>query len=420
MPQDVIQEIINHLHNDPDTLKSCAVVSHSFLPTSRKHLFFSIHLDHPRKPQRFYEVLSAQPDIANFVRELYAIGVGSDEEVWLEGEVFLPRILRLVNRLGLLSLDARPFRAVVAWYHFSIDLQSAVTEILLSPFLVEMRFISVNPMSISIIARSSHLRRLALLYSDVYGESDLVSNMQASHVQTSPLTSLEALELGSFQNDVSAEMFLVTRRLRLLSILTCGKVTLSVARDVIRSAASSIHSIVWRYSSECMFVFALMISILMFQLIAIAATIQLGMIRNLRFLLFSISMARGSENRHFRTDIHSIIWHLEDPTVTANLQELTIAINTRRYWYYEEVVESLATYQGWEMLDSVLLGRGPVLRKVHIAVELNDVDYPDIHDELQTTMELRLPRLAERGILVAECRRVEELEAIAWSRSRLE
>jgi hypothetical protein len=151
--------------------------------------------------------------------------------------------------------------------------------------------------------------------------------------------------------------------------------------------------------------------------IAIAATIQLGMVRNLRFLLFTLNISQGFEEVYFNPDLISVIRHFEDPAVTIALKELTIAVNAKRYLNYKEAIQSLANCQGWEKLDSVLLDRSPVLQKVHICLELQDVYCLDADTEFQIRIQMRLPRLAERGVLVAEHRKIHELRATAWSRS---
>ena len=67
------------------------------------------------------------------------------------------------------------------------------------------------------------------------------------------------------------------------------------------------------------------VSVLTFQLIVITTTIPLGMIQNLRFLLFSVTMGQGFEDDYF-CDLISVSLHFEDPAVSATLRELTIAI----------------------------------------------------------------------------------------------
>ena len=39
LPPEILDLIIDHLHDEPATLKTCCVVSKSWVPRTRKHLF---------------------------------------------------------------------------------------------------------------------------------------------------------------------------------------------------------------------------------------------------------------------------------------------------------------------------------------------------------------------------------------------
>ncbi|KAF8953992.1 hypothetical protein BDZ97DRAFT_1929115 [Flammula alnicola] len=80
LPQELVDHIIDHLHDDPLTLKSCASVCHAWLPTSRLHLFAKICLkatsphNGPAVPQerckRLHALLVRSPEIIPNIREL--------------------------------------------------------------------------------------------------------------------------------------------------------------------------------------------------------------------------------------------------------------------------------------------------------------------------------------------------------------
>jgi len=44
-PPEILDLIVDHLHNEPDTLKSCCVVSKSWVPRTRRHLFASVEFN---------------------------------------------------------------------------------------------------------------------------------------------------------------------------------------------------------------------------------------------------------------------------------------------------------------------------------------------------------------------------------------
>jgi hypothetical protein len=301
--------------------------------------------------------------------------------------------------------------AFCAWHDLSHNLLSALNKLLRSsPILVEMRIESFDLTPISFISQFSQLRRLVLF--DIMFNLD--SPGQSSQVRTSTMPKLEALELSHVGTSLPPALFLLTERLRLLSIWssdpeTLNLDTLSAVKDVIRSSATSIHSIIWEYYCCLgMYVISHAVSILMLRLTAIARAVQLGMICNLQYLLFIITMSERRED-HFNVNLISVIQHLEDHAVTTNLKELTIAIKPRKYPNYKDAVGSLVNCQGWERLDSILPNRSPALQKVLIAVDVQGMDYPDTDDRLQIMMQLRLPQLAERGVLLAERQTIREV-----------
>ena len=48
LPADILDHVADHLHDKPETLKQCCLVSKSWIPRTRKHLFADIKLDATR------------------------------------------------------------------------------------------------------------------------------------------------------------------------------------------------------------------------------------------------------------------------------------------------------------------------------------------------------------------------------------
>ncbi|KAJ7473088.1 hypothetical protein B0H11DRAFT_1994070 [Mycena galericulata] len=70
LPQELVAKIIAEFRGDATTLRSCALVSRSFLPWSRLHLFSSVRLT-GRNIYAFLTIVVPSPEIAMFVRRLY-------------------------------------------------------------------------------------------------------------------------------------------------------------------------------------------------------------------------------------------------------------------------------------------------------------------------------------------------------------
>ncbi|KAI0080069.1 hypothetical protein K474DRAFT_390078 [Panus rudis PR-1116 ss-1] len=70
LPQEILDYIIDYLHDDYITLRSCGIVCRACISASRHHLFHEIVLDTPSKAQAFYALLCEAPYIGQLVRAL--------------------------------------------------------------------------------------------------------------------------------------------------------------------------------------------------------------------------------------------------------------------------------------------------------------------------------------------------------------
>ena len=298
----------------------------------------------------------------------------------------------------------------------SMDLRSSLKECLLSPYLHELRIRGVD-LPISVIAHFTHLKRFALHSADFY--DDPLGGSPNSSIIASIPGRLEALELSRLAEPLPAAMALLTQELRLLSIASSDPNTLFAAGDVIKSSETSIHAIIWQeYSYYRMFLLNFSFNLIL-NLLTVTSkpTIQLGMIRSLQYLCFSLVMMKELKEKYFDAGLASIVTHLEDGAVSTTVKELTIYVDHIFYPSYASLICPLEGCKEWDALDSVLVDRSPALQKVHIFVKVQNNDHSDLNAELQLRMQTRLPRLAERGVLVTKFGTLEELQKIAWTRS---
>ncbi|OSX66547.1 hypothetical protein POSPLADRAFT_1053182 [Postia placenta MAD-698-R-SB12] len=70
MPLEIIDEIIDHNHDDPATLRACALTARSWQPRSYRNLFSTITVTSSASLSRFIHFLNGSPHIASFVEEL--------------------------------------------------------------------------------------------------------------------------------------------------------------------------------------------------------------------------------------------------------------------------------------------------------------------------------------------------------------
>jgi hypothetical protein len=245
IPQDVIEGIIDHLHEDKASLKCCAAVSRCFRVESRLHLFSAIRLDSPLTTQQLFTLISQTPDIATLIRELF---IDPDPNrcstSWVAENVFLPTILKMLHRLKALSLR-NP--TILRWDLLSPEIQSALVDQFRSPTLDVVKFFQVHNLPISLITSFTHLKVLSLHFVGFHNGSGSNSSL----ISTLAFTRLEMLDLRLFgvtsvpRGYMPVAFFAQMQAVQLLSLWSCTQETLSLARAVIRSSSHSIKCVMW-------------------------------------------------------------------------------------------------------------------------------------------------------------------------------
>jgi len=160
LPPEILDHIVNYLHDDQNALKGCCLVSKSWIPRTRKHLFAKVEFrseEHLKSWKRMFPDPSTSP--ANFAKSL-RVGcaravTAADAEVagWLTGFV---RITHLgVETPGIhhgeSAISLIPFRRFSPTVR-SLQVQSADLPppqifdfILSSPLLVHLNLVGRTP-----------------------------------------------------------------------------------------------------------------------------------------------------------------------------------------------------------------------------------------------------------------------------------
>ncbi|KAK7448795.1 hypothetical protein VKT23_013525 [Stygiomarasmius scandens] len=110
LPQELVDTIIDFLFDDKDSLNSCALVSKSWLPSSRFHLFHTVALasTDTDKRRRLHDLITANPHIGNCIHYLQ-LSVPSEEDTALEA--LLP-LLPSLRKLNLTSGSLVPWLSI--------------------------------------------------------------------------------------------------------------------------------------------------------------------------------------------------------------------------------------------------------------------------------------------------------------------
>jgi len=195
LPQELVDHIIDHLHDDPVTLNSCALVCHTWLPTSRLHIFSKIslkvtpaagHLAPSDSCKRLHRLFTTSPSIICHVRELEVLEgsllggqappqavLGSNRSTtWVATECTFPHLLRMLTHLKRLEFGAQS--TTLYWAMLPPSLQSAIHHVF---SLRSLTYVRLKQWSFThfrdlaeLLACSRNLQGLALASVCVSGE----------------------------------------------------------------------------------------------------------------------------------------------------------------------------------------------------------------------------------------------------------
>lgn len=75
-PPEITDHIIDHLHDDKQTLSSCCLVNHTWYPAARYHLFSSVcvSITKPTSLLKFHDTLHSNPELRPYIRSLEVKG----------------------------------------------------------------------------------------------------------------------------------------------------------------------------------------------------------------------------------------------------------------------------------------------------------------------------------------------------------
>ena len=137
LPPELVDCIIDHLHDDPVTLHSCALVNSTWLPASHYHIFrrVSIRVNEGNYPyntscggeaSRLYRIVVSSPEIVPYICDLLIYKTKSPDPDLnrMSQEESLPLLLHLLTNLWRLKfkiVDRLIEHQLVQWYTHLID-----------------------------------------------------------------------------------------------------------------------------------------------------------------------------------------------------------------------------------------------------------------------------------------------------------
>jgi hypothetical protein len=151
LPPELIDRIIDHLHDCPKDLRRCSLVCKACLATSRFHIFYRIQIYPSSRSRSFhphsrgtsyrclnlYQIIQKSPDIALYIRELlFSVGfegrVMMDEKEWPHLETVLPQLLHSLTALTTFEIEG------INWTALSPSVRMAFRSVFALPSLINV------------------------------------------------------------------------------------------------------------------------------------------------------------------------------------------------------------------------------------------------------------------------------------------
>jgi hypothetical protein len=172
LPQELFDIIIDNLDDFPWTLHNCALVCHSWVHLSHRHLFHRIVLFPPRRSirgsgdvshcWRLHRLLLRSPHIATYIQELKVYeGQEEKREAWIGSDQTLPLVLGQLRDLTKIE-----FRRL-EWNTLPQDLRESICRALELPSMTSLEiersnFASMNDFS-GLLSHAEGLTCLSLI-----------------------------------------------------------------------------------------------------------------------------------------------------------------------------------------------------------------------------------------------------------------
>ncbi|KAI4522993.1 hypothetical protein K525DRAFT_255067 [Schizophyllum commune Loenen D] len=151
LPQELIDDIVDQLHDDPAALRACCLAGASFLDMARTYLFHAISLSPIRggakRCAQLQALLESNPALAGYIRHLRLVeDTGGIARAWLHIEMSLPPLLRRIAKAKALQglYVYGPASSSISWSILPAPTRGALLDIVASPSLRTLRLERVS------------------------------------------------------------------------------------------------------------------------------------------------------------------------------------------------------------------------------------------------------------------------------------
>ncbi|KAF5368215.1 hypothetical protein D9615_010517 [Tricholomella constricta] len=248
LPSELLHLILEHLDDLPKTLQSCALISHTWYPTSQAHIFHTVLITKKSQCQRLNNHLALWPHILPHIHRL-SLHISPSPDCAPETQ-----LLRLLTHTGS-SIQSLTLH--LAWQKLAPDVRNALILLLQRPTLASL-FIHCSSFDIDgdflDILSASSVKRLSLLGLLCFRKgTGASSNLNPNQPEASfPVprfkTDIKELTISPQYNNSPAmiEWFLSPRctlslaQLQALHIMHCDHLNSSLPSGLLKLAGSAL------------------------------------------------------------------------------------------------------------------------------------------------------------------------------------
>ncbi|KAF9029970.1 hypothetical protein BDZ89DRAFT_1064939 [Hymenopellis radicata] len=382
LPQELIDNIIDHLHDSPRDLKACSLVSHSFHPRSHFNLFQRVDVRSIEAAQRFFTHLS--PETRAIIRTLMLCGPNSSPFTHFPEIPMMLQSLHL-DRLVLGEIDLRLLKP------FSSGLSITYLE------TQYCRFTSFSELR-SMLWSLPSLTTLIVFFPSFGDHSAPVDRDNDSPSHASLLS-----DLTTTISALLSPLYLTNlKELRRLNISLSSGEDVQRLAGIIQALHSSLRHLSIEMSSDPADD----------AMLTTPESIVLGPLQTFTMKFY------GESNWSVVQWV--LAWGMDILEVNASNLAESLHTITFRYCLYGLTATNvvLASVQAWKVLDA-LADLFPTVETVHIAFECRGTLTTGILanlssvDNMIDTVTKVLPKLAARGVLVVDACEFESWESEA-------
>jgi hypothetical protein len=167
LPQELLDLIVDHLFDDLESLRACALVSSNFLPSSRTHIFSHLRvgrLNREHSIDELHDMLVKSPGLACRIQSLHLWDNIKRSQSWLWGDSDLaPGVAHLSRTLPALRRFCITIEAgLVHWANIAAPLRDAAHAIVILQTLTSVELAGLYGLPFTLLAHCPALTSVAL------------------------------------------------------------------------------------------------------------------------------------------------------------------------------------------------------------------------------------------------------------------